>query len=327
MDTLLSRLDSLRGQAKVPGMTVGVVRDAEIVTLRGLGVADVRTQRPVTPDTPFNIASVSKPISGVVAMRIQELGQIDLDHPMVLYAGFEDFCRGAQERGGLFFGDWACDDPGISLRHVMSMSSNGRLGTSFFYNPVAFSWASRPLAERAGMPFSDLVALYVFDQAGMSRSARRHRDLPLREDLVADLAVPHALGPDSTPRVSHLPPPQGDGAAGGVVSTARDLVRFDLALNGSQLISEESKREMWSPGPGRPYGIGWFVTELRGLRVMWHTGLWEGAYSALYVRVPSHRAALVLLANSDGLRWESDLHEARLDRSAFAQLFIDWLIQ
>lgn len=326
MKALLSGLDTLRSQAKVPGMAVGVVRDGEAVALAGLGVADVRTQRPVTPDTPFNIASVSKPISGVVALRVQELGQINLDDPMALYDGFAVFCRAARERGGLFFRDWACDDPDISLRHVMTMSSNGSLGTSFFYNPVAFSWASRPLAERAGLAFSDLVALHVFESAGMSRSARTHRDLPLRRELVADLAVPHALGPDSTPRVSDPPPPQGDGAAGGVISTARDLVRFDIALNGAKLISEESKLEMWSPKSGLPYGVGWFVTELRGLRVMWHTGLWEGAYSALYVRVPSHRAALVLLANSDGLRWESGLDEARLDRSAFAQLFIDWLV-
>lgn len=327
MDTFVSDLDTLRSQAKVPGMAVGVIRDGEVVALRGLGVADVRTQRPVTPDTPFNIASVSKPISGVVALRLQELGQIDLDDPMAAYAGFAKFCRDARERGGLFFGDWVCDDPRISLRHVMSMASNGGLGSSFFYNPVAFSWASRPLAERAGMPFSDLVASHVFDKADMSRSARTHRDLPLREDLADDLAVPHVLGPDSTPRVSDPPPPQGDGAAGGVISTARDLVRFDLALYGAELISEESKLEMWSPKPGLPYGIGWFVTELRGLRVMWHTGLWEGAYSALYVRVPRHRAALVLLANSDGLRWESGLDEARLDRSAFARLFIDWLVE
>ncbi len=81
---------------------------------------------------------------------------------------------------------------------------------------------------------------------------------------------------------------------------------------------------MWTPaGATIPYGLGWFVTDLLGERVVWHTGLWEGAYSALYVKVPALRATLILLANSDGLRWESRLDEAALERSPFVRAFLD----
>ena len=84
------------------------------------------------------------------------------------------------------------------------------------------------------------------------------------------------------------------------------------------------REEMWTPaGAAIPYGLGWFVTEVTGERVVWHTGLWEGAYSALYLKVPARRYTLILLANSDGLRWESRLNEAVLERSPFARAFLD----
>jgi hypothetical protein len=61
--------------------------------------------------------------------------------------------------------------------------------------------------------------------------------------------------------------------------------------------------------------LGWFVASPKGERLIWHTGLWEGAYSALYLKAPDRGLTLILLANSDGLRWESRLDEAAIERS------------
>lgn len=67
-----------------------------------------------------------------------------------------------------------------------------------------------------------------------------------------------------------------------------------------------------------PYGVGWFVKELNGERVVWHTGLWEGKYSALYLKAPARKLTVILLANSDGLNWEARLDEAAVERCPFA---------
>ena len=106
-----------------------------------------------------------------------------------------------------------------------------------------------------------------------------------------------------------------------------DLARFDIALTQGRLLSRRSLERMWTAtrtpsGATLPYGIGWFVTEVRGERMLWHTGLWEGAYSALYLKVPGRHLTLVLLANSDGLRWPGKLDEAVLERSPFASGFL-----
>lgn len=323
---LRTQLDSLRRESGIPGLGVAIVYRGEILDAYGLGFADVEAGRPVTAETPFNIASVTKPLSAVVAMRLTELGVLDLDAPLSGYDRFADFCAAARERGGLFFDDWACEHPSLTMRHVLSMTSNGAPGTRFFYNPVAFSWMSRPIAEVGHAPFSDLVAAHVFGPAGMGLSARVHRELPLGAELARDLAQPYQTTEGESYVRSEPPPPQGDGAAGGVISTAEDLALFDLALDSNRLVSQASREEMWSPfGPGIPYGIGWFTAEVFGERAVWHTGLWDGAYSALYLKVLTQDATLILLANSDGLKWPAELDEAGLERSPFARAFFEWL--
>jgi CubicO group peptidase (beta-lactamase class C family) len=325
IDDLFTQLDQARIEAGIPGLAVGVILNGEVTGLQGFGFADLESSRPVTADTPFNIASVTKPMSAVLALRLEEIGVLDLDDPMSSYRDFREFCADARERGGIFYEDWACDDERITLRHLLSMTSNGELGKDFFYNPPAFSWASRPIAEVGGASFSNLFEQHVFGPAGMLRSARTNRDLPLPEELARDLAVPYHLS-TSGPVPSDQPPAQGDGAAGGVISTVRDLALFDQALDSGALIGDASRSALWSPiSADVPYGLGWFLGNLDGHRVAWHTGLWDGAYSALYLKVPDQEATLLLLANSDGLKWETQLDEAAIERSPFARAFLSWL--
>lgn len=322
--TLLATIDELRNDARIPGLGVAIVSEGQVVALTGFGYADVEGKVRVDADTPFNIASVTKTMAGTVAMSLREKGILDFDSPMSEFAGFDELCTEALAAGGIFFDDWACDHPGLTFRHVMSMAANGSPGSRFYYNPVSFSWASRPMRQVTGTPFSELMDQIVFQPAGMTRSARTHRDLPLRTDLAEALATPYHLTDDGRLERSAPPPAQGDGAAGGVISTARDLAAFDLALDGGALIDAASRAEMWAPlSPTVPYGVGWFSTEWEGEAVVWHTGLWEGAYSALYIKVPSRGVALILLANSDGLRWDSGLDEASLERSPFARAFFE----
>jgi hypothetical protein len=110
-----------------------------------------------------------------------------------------------------------------------------------------------------------------------------------------------------------------------------DLAAFDIALSTGRLITAESRAQMWTKsrtptGETLPYGIGWFLTEFAGRRLAWHTGVWDGQYSALYLKVlgetPADRVTLILLANSDGLKWETRLDEAAIERSPFAMAFL-----
>lgn len=208
------------------------------------------------------------------------------------------------------------------------MTANGTAGQRFFYNPVSYSWGSRPMMEVTGEPFSTLVARYVFEPAGMTHSARTHRKLPLPAPIAAALAMPYHVDSTGAFVRSEPPPPQGDGAAGGVVSTVADLARFDQALDRNLLITRASRESMWTParnaqGDTLPYALGWFVRDVGGERLVWHTGLWDGAYSALYLKVPARKLTLILLANSEGLRYETALDRADIEHSEFATAFLE----
>lgn len=329
--TLLARFDSMRQALRIPGMAVVLLRDTTVIAAAGYGRANVARQVPVTPETPFDIASVAKPLSAVVALRLVEQGRLDLDRPMRRYAGFAEFCDAARADGGIFMGDLGCTTDRLTLRHVLGMAANGEPGTRFWYNPPAYSWASRPMAEVTGAPFSALVDSLVFAPAGMTHAARRHRRLPLPPAIEAALATPYQVGADGTPVPGGPAQPQGDGAAGGTIASAMDLARFDIALTTGRLLTPASRAALWRgtrtpAGTTLPYGLGWFLATRDGRALAWHTGLWEGRYSALYLKVlgddPAERLTLVLLANSDGLTWPSRLDEAAIERSPFATAFL-----
>jgi CubicO group peptidase (beta-lactamase class C family) len=337
VDGLVHELDSLRRAHQIPGLAVAVLHDTSLVFARGLGMANIERGLPVTAETPFNIASVAKPISAVVALRLVEDGRLDLDRPMRSYRGFDEFCATARREGGVFFNDYACEGTRLTLRHVLSMSANGITpGSRFLYNPPSYSWASRPMAEVTGQPFSTLVESLVFRPAGMRQAARIHRSLPLRRELEDALAVPYHVDSAGYVVRSTGPPPQGDGAAGGVIASVLDLARVVIALSAGRLILPASRALLWTPtrtpsGESLPYGLGWFLGEYRGRRVAWHTGLWEGRYSALYLKLlddaSDRRFTLILLANSDGLQWPTRFDEAVIDRSPFARAFFDAVLE
>lgn len=323
----VDRLDSLRKAGNIPGMSVAVVKNQAIVFALGLGYADVEHGIPATAETPYDIASVSKPLSAVVALRLVEEGMLDLDRPMVDYSGWAEFCTEFSRQPSIFATGLRCQPPIHTLRHLLSHTATSTPGDQFSYNPVLYSWASRPIMAAAATPFSTLVERYVFAPAGMTRSARKHRDLPVRESLARRLAPPYRVGASGAIERAPGLPPQGDGAAGGVITTVLDLAKFDVALDQGVLISPETREAMMAPtrasnGEALPYGLGWYVQEYRGLTLIWHSGWWEDAYSALYLKIPALDLSFIVLANGEGVWWDNPLDQAEVQRSEFAQAFL-----
>lgn len=332
LSAFLAELDALRIDAGIPGLSVAVLEEQRLVLAAGLGFADLANGLRATADTPYDIASVTKPLSAVVAMRLVERGVLDLDRPIAEYSAWEDFCARFSRQPSIFAGALRCTPATHTLRHMLSHSVGGVPGTRFSYNPVVYSWASRPIMAATGMPFSELVKRELLDPVGMSDSARRHRDLPLPSGLAARLAPPHRRNEAGTLVRSAPPAPQGDGAAGGVISTVLDLARFDVAFDHGELLSDAGRAELTTPtrakdGSALPYGLGWYVQDFGGERLLWHGGWWEQAYSALYLKVPERDLTLILLANSEGIWWGNPLDRATVQRSPFARAFLGAFIE
>jgi CubicO group peptidase (beta-lactamase class C family) len=111
------------------------------------------------------------------------------------------------------------------------------------------------------------------------------------------------------------------------VTTVRDLAQFDAALDEGVLLNREVIGYMRGGAqPGTPSGLGWFVQAYNGQHLVWHFGVAPGAYSSLFLKVPSRNLTLILLANSDGLTGPFALDRGDVTTSLFAKLFLSLFV-
>jgi hypothetical protein len=113
-----------------------------------------------------------------------------------------------------------------------------------------------------------------------------------------------------------------------MISTVLDMAKFDVAMDQNLIVSEETKQAMFTPaisnsGKLLPYGLGWFVQEINGVKLIWHYGHAPKAYSSLILKVPKEEVTLILLANSDGASTPFNLGAGNVLRSPFAVAFLN----
>jgi CubicO group peptidase (beta-lactamase class C family) len=118
-------------------------------------------------------------------------------------------------------------------------------------------------------------------------------------------------------------------AAGGLVSTVRDLVKFDSAVDSGLLpdFRTDSRDLAWtnavnSLGVTTPTGLGWFVQNYHGEKIVWQFGLVPNAYSSLIIKLPARNLTYILLANSDRLSSPFKLESGDVTVSVFATVFL-----
>ncbi|HKQ78182.1 MAG TPA: serine hydrolase [Blastocatellia bacterium] len=142
---------------------------------------------------------------------------------------------------------------------------------------------------------------------------------------LAKLARPYRLYGEEIVQSSY--PPRNISASAGLVSNALDLSKYDAAIDHHTFIKAETQERAWTPavsngGRTLPYGLGWFIQQYQGLRLVWHYGYWN-QFSSLYLKVPEKKISFILLANSDGLSAPfRSLGEGNVAGSAFANSFL-----
>lgn len=150
---------------------------------------------------------------------------------------------------------------------------------------------------------SDSVPGHDLDSEGEKWSEILGNEKIARYQIVLQrLAQPYRLYGDE---IVHTPyPPKGIGAAAGLISTVGDLSRFDIAIDRHRFLKKETQERAWTPfisnqGRALPHGLGWFVENYKGQKLIWHYGYWPDSFSATYVKVPEKNLSFILLANSD----------------------------
>lgn len=323
LPVLESYLEALRQQSGIPGMSAAVLRDGVIVWEKGYGYQNVAARLRATPDTPYLVGDMSGTLAAILLLQCVEQRRIALDEPFRRY-GLD------------------APDGEATLRQILSHAPADAAKAPFLYSPERYAQLTPLMEWCAPQPYRKSVAHRILNRLAMKDSVPgtdlQDPLLPLPEDLfdpedlaqyqqvLLRLAVPYKVDGKGRAERNDLPGVPID-AAGGLVSTVRDLARLDAALDAGVLLADETLAAAWSPvvepgGVPSPMGLGWFVQFFKGERIVWHFGYVQNGYSSLIVKVPARNLTFILLANGDGLSAPFQLQSGDLTRSLFATLFL-----
>ncbi len=308
-----------RKELKIPGMSVIVLRDSQVIWKSGFGYADVGTRRPYTPDTPQPIASLTKTFAATLVMQLVEQSRLNLNEPVA------DYVPDVEDRRA-------------QMKHLLSHTSEGTPGEQYRYSGDRYDLLTEVLEKKTGKPFRQLIAETFIVPLGMKETAPGQdllkggdhfapilgqQEVEHYKHVLSGIALPYALYGEETIRTAF--PPQGIGAAAGLIPSVDDLAKFDVAVDQNRFLKPETQALAWTPfvsnsGKTLPHGLGWFAETFAGRKLVWHYGHWPGMYSATYVKVPAENLTMILLANSEAAS-APFYHTGGIETSVFACAF------
>ena len=319
-------LDSLRDQAGIPGLAAAIVDTRGIVWERAYGQQNLDGALPVRTDTPFNADGLTQTITAAMVLRCAEERRLSLDDSV-----------------GSF--NVPSTEPDATIRQLLTHTSGAPENPTFLWRPerLAPLW---PIVRACGDSYRETIAnllhrLGMFDSVpgpNIVTIARGAEGVPHPRDVERYLAVlqrratPYFVDdrrrahPSSYPESTAVLTPST-----GLVTTVRDLAKFDLALKQDILLERGTLEHAWSApsanGEPLPHGIGWFVQTYNGEKVVWQFGMAENASSSLMITLPARGLTLIVMANSDGLVKLYSPANGDVTLSPFARLFLNLFVR
>ncbi len=309
----------------IPGVALAVVRDGKIIKARGYGLASVELKVPVTPETVFEIGSVSKQITAAAVMLLVEDGKLALD-----------------ERVGKYLPSAPASWSGVTVRHLLTHThgirnytglpgfeltehlsrdefikrisqypANFAPGDSWSYTNTGYNLLGLIIEAVSGRTYWQFVRERIFRPLAMNESADRDPKYIIKNRANGYEWQKGAL----TGRDYDL---TDVFSAGAIVSTVLDLAKWDAALYTGRLLKRESLEQIWTPvrlndGSTYPYGFGWYIENFRGHSRVRHNGQTAG-FAAHIARYGQERLTFIVLTNlgDSGLGGEVGLGLAKL---------------
>lgn len=305
---------------KIPGMAAAIVVGRDIVWTRGLGYSDEEKGIAITPDTPFRIASLTKTFTAVLAMKLARDGTLNLDWPIERY--------GINIEG----------NDKITVRHLLSHTSEYKPGTYYRYSGLRFGWLSRIIKNATGRCYGDLLLEKIIQPLRLAGTAPCCPELG-QEDCVFDIGDFSSIFDRQTRvyrmKLGGVTVPSdyryGFNASSGLISTVLDMARFSIAIDSGELLDARSRRQMFTPfqsstGHRLPHALGWFSQTFRDIDLYWHYGLHPNAVSTLILKIPMRDMTFIVFANSDKLSEPFSLHNGNVLNSPAALLLLEHFV-
>lgn len=310
-----------------PALAVGIVKDNQIIFTGEYGTANLSTGAPIDRSTLFHQASVSKTFVVTAIMQLVERGKVNLDSPIAIYLSYfkmEDeryqhitirqllnHTSGMPDEE-----DYAWDRPEYdeeSLeRYVKSISRHKLLskpGMNFSYSNIAYEILGDLIAKVSGMSFEHYMKEHVLEPSGM------HSSSFLKQEVEAHLAAPHVLRTTDGygGYISDVfPYNRAHGPSSTLYTNVKDMCQYMLmhlnqgiTKDGHHSLESGSYDEMWKPHAATEYGqqsaqvgLGWFLGEYKGCRIVSHSG-WDTGFLSDLILLPDEKIAISVMTNCD----------------------------
>ncbi|WP_373486927.1 serine hydrolase domain-containing protein [Blastomonas sp.] len=320
-----ARIQRMMRDPGLVGLSVATVEDGKLTFVQGYGFADRENGLPVTPETLFRWASVSKGVAGTLAYTLAEQGKLSLSAPLASFGTSLRLAGGAEaqlavpdllsHRLGLtrnaYDGRLESGDPAPLLRNMLStVPLQCMPGDCHSYQNVAYDAFSEIVSSATKMTYADAVQQQLFVPLGMDSAGLGMAHLA----QAGNWARPYRRGQVQTLSDSYFRVP----AAAGVSSNIVDLARWMMAQMGAapDVVSPSVRAETQRPrvatyrggrsGPdsliiSHGYGQGWRSHIYDGHWLVGHGGAVNGYRAAMWFD-PERRSGIVMLWNSSSTR-------------------------
>jgi CubicO group peptidase (beta-lactamase class C family) len=328
-------METWRKAYNVPGMSVGIIYNGEVVLSEGFGVLEEGKPDKADKNTLYSIASNTKAfIAASIATLVME-GRLNWDDRVQTYLPYfelYDPCVSEMmtirdllcHRSGLgtFSGDviWYRSNYTAEevVKHVAALPREFEFRSGFGYSNVMYLAAGEVIRAVTGKSWSVYVREKFLDPLHMDRTITSTKAIPATNNV----ATPHK--PDGN-RSEPIDWVNWDnmGAAGGIISSVEDMLKWiNLQLHNGILdqdtfFTKSLQAQMWTPHVNFPvsdrartlfggrnyngYGLGWGTSEYHGREMLSHTGGYDGMYSAVTL-LPGEKIGIVVLTNTmDGI--------------------------
>jgi CubicO group peptidase (beta-lactamase class C family) len=297
-----------REELRVPGVALGVLQDGE-ERHAGFGVTSVDNPLEVTPETRFQIGSITKTFLGTTAMYLVARGALDLDRPVRAYlpalrladpdATEQVTLRHLLSHTGGWVGDyfddtgWGDDAAALYVDRMVDLPQLTPVGELWSYNNAGFVLAGRVIEAATGQRFEDVVQELVFDPLELTSSSFWPWEVMTHRFVVGHVGEeePVVARPWPVGRSSH--------AAGGIVSTTPDLLRYArVHLAPPPELAPMQEPQAPAAGEGEWVGLTWYGEDAFG--TIRHGGGTMGQLSLLVLQPATGFAMAVLTNHSPG---------------------------
>jgi CubicO group peptidase (beta-lactamase class C family) len=320
LQTIEEKVEKRRTELGIPGMSLVIVKDGEIIYMKGLGYKDFENKIAVTPDTEFAIGSATKAFTALSVLMSVDEGKVNLDDSPKKYLPYFKMYDPETDKN-MTVRDLMCHSSGLNRTDLAMITGKlnrqeliqvageakpmAKLREKFFYQNIMFAAAGEITAQVQKTTYEKFVPERIFKPLGMTNSTMTIPELEKTKD--------YSLGYEynfDTKETRKLPfrPIDATNPAGSINSSARDMAKWiTFVMNGGEaggkrLISEKSYGEWLKPQMnvipnGKvAYGFGWFLQDWNGLKVVQHGGNIDG-FNSMVAMIPEKKLGFVMLTN------------------------------